>query len=85
MANSSAGAALRAYSDVAVGWSARRAWRRGARGEDHDGGSARAAAAHGPGVRSLPRRAGPTWSRHGGARRRCDSAFWTPKTEDPSN
>jgi hypothetical protein len=45
-ANSSAGAALRAYGDVAVGWSARRAWTRGARGEDQDGGSARAAAAH---------------------------------------
>jgi hypothetical protein len=30
-ANSSAGAARRAYGDVAVGWSARRAWTRGAR------------------------------------------------------
>jgi hypothetical protein len=47
-ANSSAGAAQRVYGDVAVGWSTRRAWTRGARGEDQDGGSARAAAAHGP-------------------------------------
>jgi hypothetical protein len=49
-ANSSAGAARRAYGDVAVGWSAWRAWTRDAREEDQDGGSARVAAAHGPGV-----------------------------------
>jgi hypothetical protein len=64
-ANSSVGTARRAYGDGAVGWSAWRAWKRGARGEDQDGGSARAAASHGPGVRSLPRCAGPAWSRRG--------------------
>jgi hypothetical protein len=64
-ANSSAGAARRAYDDVAVGRSAWRAWTRGARGEDQDGGSARAVETHGPGVRSLPRHAGPAWSRRG--------------------
>jgi hypothetical protein len=41
-ANSSPGAARHAYDDVAVGSSARRAWTCGVRGEDRNGGSARA-------------------------------------------